>query len=429
MSNAAFDGDAAPVPAPATEPASALADIRPVPRISIQAFFETPELAAAMDVAAADRRMARAHVKVHTGGLAAAAEFYQDAATPNLVVVESRLSRERLDAELDRLADVCDAGTKVIVVGHVNDVELYRDLVRRGVSEYLVAPVDAMRIIRAIGELFVERTAKPIGRTIAFIGGKGGVGSSLVAHNVGWAIARNLDNDVVVADLDLAFGTAGLDFNQDPMQGIAEALNAPDRLDDVFFDRLLARCSDHLSLLAAPATLDRTYDFGENAFAQVIDIAQAGVPTVILDLPHMWSGWTKRTLLAADEIVLTVEPDLANLRNAKNFVDLFRQARGNDAPPRLVLNKVGMAKRPEIKVEDFAKALDLQPVATIPFDAQLFGTAANNGQMIAETNAKSPVVGAFDSVARIVTGRAEQKRPKRSGLAPLFSRMRGRKPA
>ena len=119
----------------------------------------------------------------------------------------------------------------------------------------------------------------------------------------------------------------------------------------------------------------------------------------------------------------------ANLRNAKNFVDLFRQARGNDAPPRLVLNKVGMAKRPEIKVEDFAKALDLQPVATIPFDAQLFGTAANNGQMIAETNAKSPVVGAFDSVARIVTGRAEQKRPKRSGLAPLFSRMRGRKPA
>ncbi|HMN87878.1 MAG TPA: AAA family ATPase [Bauldia sp.] len=286
-----------------------------------------------------------------------------------------------------------------------------------------------MRIIRAIGELFVERTAKPIGRTIAFIGGKGGVGSSLVAHNVGWAIARNLDNDVVVADLDLAFGTAGLDFNQDPMQGIAEALNAPDRLDDVFFDRLLARCSDHLSLLAAPATLDRTYDFGENAFAQVIDIAQAGVPTVILDLPHMWSGWTKRTLLAADEIVLTVEPDLANLRNAKNFVDLFRQARGNDAPPRLVLNKVGMAKRPEIKVEDFAKALDLQPVATIPFDAQLFGTDANNGQMIAETNAKSPVVGAFDSVARIVTGRAEQKRPKRSGLAPLFSRMRGRKPA
>ena len=67
----------------------------------------------------------------------------------------------------------------------------------------------------------------------------------------------------------------------------------------------------------------------------------------------------RKTLLAADEIVLTVEPDLANLRNAKNLVDLLRSRRTNDAPPRLVINKAGLAKRPEIKVEDFAAALDL----------------------------------------------------------------------
>jgi pilus assembly protein CpaE len=404
-------------------------DVRPVPRISVQAFCETPEFAATVEAAAADRRMQRAHVKVHTGGIAAAAEFYQGAATPNLIIVETRLVRGRLEQELDRLAEVCDAGTKVVVVGHTNDVELYRDLIRRGISEYLVAPVDAIGVIRVIGELFVERSATPLGRTIAFIGGKGGVGSSLVAHNVGWAIARDFENDVVVADLDLAFGTAGLDFNQDPMQGIAEAVHAPDRLDDMFFDRLLSRCTDHLSLLAAPATLDRTYDFDEDAFTQVIDIAQSGVPAVILDLPHAWNAWVKKTLLAADEIVLTVEPDLANLRNAKNMVDLLRQQRGNDGPPHLVVNRVGIAKRPEIKPDDFAKALNLTPLAVIPFDAQLFGTAANNGQMIAETSPKSPVVESFDLIARVVTGRAEVKRQKKSGLSPLFSRFRGKKSA
>ena len=252
--------------------------------------------------------MARAHVKVHTGGLSAAAEFYQAAATPNLIIVESKLPRDRLEAELDRLAEVCDPGTKVVVIGHTNDVELYRGLIQRGVSEYLVAPVDKMGIIRAIADLYVERTAQPLGRTIAFVGGKGGVGSSTVAHNVGWAIARAFESDVVIADFDLAFGTAGLDFNQDPTQGIAEAVNAPDRLDDNFLERLLAKASDHVSLLAAPATLDRTYDFGETAFEQVIDVAQAGVPGVILDLPHAWTGWMRKTLLAADEIVLTVEP-------------------------------------------------------------------------------------------------------------------------
>ncbi len=405
------------------------ADVRPVPRISIQAFCDSPDLVSVIEVAAGDRRMARAHVKVHTGGIAAAAEFYQAAATPNLIVVESKLPRDRLDVELDRLANVCDAGTKVVVIGHVNDVELYRSLTHRGVSEYLVAPVDAMGVIKAVADLYVDRTTQPLGRTVAFVGAKGGVGSSMVAHNVAWAIARNFENDVVVADFDLAFGTAALDFNQDPTQGMAEAVNAPDRLDDNFLDRLLARCSDHLSLLAAPATLDRTYDFQETAFEQVVDVAQTGVPAVILDLPHVWTGWVRKTLLAADEIVLTVEPDLANLRNAKNLVDLLRQARTNDAPVRLVINKSGVPKRPEIKIEDFAAALDLKPIAVIPFDSQLFGTAANNGQMIAETDAKSPIADMFSQIARTTTGRTEPKRNKRGAFDLLFGMRRGKKSA
>src|SRR5690606_12714801 len=135
----------------------------------VQAFCETPELAAVVEAAATDRRMARTHVKVHTGGIVAAAEFYQGAATPNLIVVESRLSHERLDRELDRLAEVCDPGTKVVVIGHVNDIELYRELIRRGVSEYLVAPIDVMALIKTVGELYVDRSHQPLGRSIAFV--------------------------------------------------------------------------------------------------------------------------------------------------------------------------------------------------------------------------------------------------------------------
>ena len=194
MSNLAFEENRQP-PDAESRPAVAAsslnaAEVRPVPRISIQAFCESPEVTAAIEAAAGDRRMARAHVKVHAGGIAAAAEFYQGAATPNLIIVESKLPRDRLDAELDRLAEVCDAGTKVVVIGHVNDVELYRDLVRRGVSEYLVVPVDLLRVIKAIGDLYGERSAKPLGRTIAFVGAKGGVGSSTVAHNVAASMAR-----------------------------------------------------------------------------------------------------------------------------------------------------------------------------------------------------------------------------------------------
>ena len=249
----------------------------------------------------------------------------------------------------------------------------------------------------------------------------------MIAHNVGWAIAKAFQSNVVIADLDIAFGTAGLDFNQDPAQGIVDALNAPDRLDDTFLERLLARCSENVSLLASPASLDRTCDYGETVFEGLVEVAQAGVPALVLDVPHLWTAWARRTLVAADEIVLTAEPDLANLRNAKNLMDLLRQLRRSDAPPRLIINKQGVPKRPEIKVADFAAALAIEPIAVIPFDPQLFGTAANNGQMIAEADPKSTAAAAFEQIAQLVTGRAEAKQKKSSALAPLLARLRGKK--
>ena len=139
------------------------------------------------------------------------------------------------------------------MIGHVNDVQLYRDLIRRGVSEYLIAPLEPLDILRTLSELYISPEARNLGRVIAVMGAKGGVGASTVAHNISWAIARNLDASTVVVDLDIAFGTAGLNFNQDPPQGIAEAVFAPERLDSNMLDRLLSRCSDNLALLAAPA--------------------------------------------------------------------------------------------------------------------------------------------------------------------------------
>jgi pilus assembly protein CpaE len=229
-------------------------------------------------------------------------------------------------------------------------------------------------------------------------------------------MARLIGSDVILADLDMAFGTAGLDFNLDPTQGIAEAVFGSDRLDEVLLDRLLAKCEDHLSLLAAPATLDKAYDFGEEAFDQMLEIVQSNVPTVVLDVPHMWTAWARRTLIGADEVIITAMPDLANLRNAKAIIDLLRQARPNDAAPKLVLNMVGVPKRPEIKPDDFAAALQLTPIASIPFDPLLFGTAANNGQMIAEASAKTVVADAFADIAQVVSGRKELKKARKGGL-------------
>jgi pilus assembly protein CpaE len=401
--------------------------IAPVPRITLQAFCETPDVAAAIQAAAEDRRMHKAHVKVQMGGAPAAVEAYRQAPTPNVIALESLGDRVALLSHLDTLSEVCDAGTKVVVIGHVNDVILYRELVRRGVSEYIIAPVAVLDVVKSISDLFCAPGAEPVGRTVAVVGAKGGVGASTIAHNLGWAAARGLSLSTVIVDLDIAFGTAGLDFNQDPPQGIAEAIFAPERLDANLVDRLLSKCSDNLSLLAAPATLDRTTDLVETALDGLLDILRASVPCIFLDVPHAWTAWVRRTLIGSDEIVIVAAPELASLRNAKNLFDSLRQARPNDRKPKIVLNQVGIPKRPEIGGADFAKALGTEIFSSLPFDPQLFGTAANNGQMIAEVQPGGKIMEAFGELAAAVTGRMEPKRTKAGLLDPILARLSRRK--
>jgi pilus assembly protein CpaE len=392
---------------------------RPVPRISIQVFHEFPDTAASLQRASTDRRLSKAHLEAHPGGMNAAVEFFRQNPTPNLLVVETLGQGTAVLSELERLAEVCDEATKVIVIGRVNDVHLYRELVRRGVSEYLVAPLNPLQLIETISGLYVKSDAPPIGRVVVFAGARGGAGSSTLAHNTGWYIAESMSINTAIIDLDLPFGTAGLNFNEDPGNGVADALAAPERLDDVLLDRLLIKCGEHLSLFAAPATIERIYDADASAFESVIDQVRNTTPCVIVDMPHSWSMWTRQTFLAADDVVIVATPDLASLRNGKNIVDLLKAQRPNDPPPKLVLNQTGVPKRPEIPVKEFAAALGIEPSVVLPFEPQLFGTAANNGQMVPEVQPNARSSEAIRQLAQLITGRQAQQVGKKSGLSFL----------
>lgn len=400
---------------------------RPVPRISIQAFCETEAVAKQISRASEDRRMAKAHMQIHMGGLETAVELFQTVPTPNLILMETGATPRDILPALATLSEVCDPSTKVIIIGHYNDVWLYRELMRNGISEYMVAPIDLSDIIGVVGGLYSDPESKPLGSSIAFIGAKGGVGASTIAHNVGWTISSLFKSEVVIADMDLPYGTANINFDQDPAQGIAEAVFSPERIDDVYLDRLLAQCADNLSLLAAPSSLDRVFDFRDDSFAHLIDVAQRSVPHVILDVPHTWNGWTRTTLARADEVVIVASPELANLRNTKNLIDTLRQLRPNDTAPQLILNQVGIPKRPEIASADFCNPLGVRPIATIPFDPALFGNASNNGRMLSETDPASPIVQSINEIAHILTGRQKVSPRKKAGFGSVFSKLKRKK--
>lgn len=393
-----------------------------VPRITIHVFCVRPETSELVERAAGDRRMARAATLVRPGGVQAAIEHYQNQPTPSLVIVECLDPAPELLAQLDRLAEVCDPGTKVVTIGSANDIALYRELMRRGVSEYLVSPLGPLQIVRAITSLYADPSAPFTGRQIAVVGAKGGVGASTLAHNLAWALAEKIQAGTVLADFDLPFGTAGLNFNQDPLQGVADALGQPDRLDPVLMDRMMVRVTDRLSLFAAPATLDQDFDIAPEAFEEVAGKIRSAAPFVVLDLPHAWSAWKRKMLVASDDLVIVATPDLASLRNAKNMIDLVKQARPNDAPPRLVLNQVGVPGRPEVPVKDFGDALGLSVSLCLPFEPKAFGQAANHGQMIGEVAPKSKAAEGLAQLAQLIARRDPPPAQKASLLGGLFKK-------
>ena len=394
--------------------------LRPLPRISVHVFCESDGVQRVIERLSGDRRMNKVSLRVTNGEVEAAATMFSSSPTPNLIILETAREPSTLLNDLAPLAQVCDPTTRVIIIGRHNDITLYRDLIRNGISEYLVAPVTMPDLLASISAIFVDPEAEPLGRNIAFIGAKGGVGSSTIAHNCAFGISTLFSTETILADLDLPFGTANIDFDQDPAQGIAEAVYAPERLDEVFLDRLLTKCSEHLSLLAAPSLLDRSYDFERLSFQPLLELLQRTTPVAVLDVPHIWSDWTQTVLAEADEVVITAVPDLANLRNTKNLLDALKRLRPNDKVPHLVLNQVGMVKRPEIAPADFFEPLEIEPIAIIPFDVQLFGNAANSGRMISEIDAKSPIAETISQISHIVTGRSSARKVKRAGLGKFM---------
>lgn len=399
-------------------------DHRPVPRISIHAFCETPATTALLEKAAIDRRLAKTHLTIHMGGIAKAVDQFQSAATPNLIILETLAEGSAIFAQLGELAEVCDPSTKVVIIGQVNDIILYRELIRQGVSEYIVRPQSPLQIIKTVADLYVDPAAPPIGRTIAFVGARGGVGSSTIAHNVAWCAAEEFRSDTIILDLDLPFGTASLDFDQEASAGLYEALSSPERLDDVLLDRLLQKHTDHLSLFTAPSVLDRDYDLDDQAYETVLDVVRGSAPTIVVDVPHMWCSWSKRILTTADEIVITATPDLAAFRNTKQLVDILSAARPNDAAPILVINQFD-PKVSAVQPAQFVEHVGVKPVQVFNWEPQLFGAAATNAAPIVEVSPRAKATQAFRELSAQLIGRnsASIAKPKFS-LAGLFKKQR-----
>ena len=367
-------------------------------RLSIDVFAISEQTAAAGKALGEQRAFSRCKVAVREGGLARAVTHYADHPSPHLIIVEDDGDDDMLQSRLDGLAQVVEPGRKLLVVGSVNDISVYRRIVSLGVTDYLVSPLRLEAMMDAIERAAHDPKGPERCKYIAVMGARGGTGSSTIAQNLAWAASKKIGIKTILIDLDLTFGTAGLAFNQEPRQPFGEAFSDRE-LDATLLERYMVTEDENLQILSTPGTLRQYDDIDDEIVEKAVDLCRQMAKLVIVDVPHVWTGWSEAVMTGADEAVVVVTPDIANIRDARNLLDFLNTKRGESRPTRMIINKSDMAKRTRLLPKDISNTLGVQPIAAIPFDPATFIEASNDGKMIGERFKTHKLVGVFTDLA------------------------------
>jgi pilus assembly protein CpaE len=227
-------------------------------------------------------------------------------------------------------------------------------------------------------------------------------------------LSRRAGEEVILLDLDLAFGTLGLAFNVDPRQTVGELLDEPGRIDAQLIERVLVRADDRLQLLPAPGLPGLRPPIEIEAVDYLLELLRRMASQVVVDLPHLWAPWISHVLETADEAVIVSPPDLSGLRDSKALLESLAPRRGGKEPARLVINKTDLLRKTQLSAKDFEEALKIKPALTIGFDP-LFGEALNEGQMAAKTARGHKLTESLNALAQLVGPRARSAAPAKIG--------------
>lgn len=379
-------------------------------RINIGAFVLSDAVRNAVNALNEDRLFLRSTVSIQDGGVQSALDFLSQRSTPELLIVESTAKGDDFFNELNALADVCQPGTRVIIIGAENDINLFKTLIDQGISQYFLETVTTDELKAAIVDAFADKTLNAKSRTIAFTSLRGGVGSSVLSHNVASELARLYDEDVILIDLDIAYGTAALSYNLQPVHTVADAIAQAGSIDETMLMRYLESGGKNVSLLCAPGNLNSGVEITPQSMEALLNIVKQMASYVVLDIPHVWNSWVQDMVVDADDTVVVGVPDLYNLRDGKNLFEFLSPNRGLEAPTRLILNKVGELKNGELSDKEFREVLGTAPTMSIPFDSDAFSVAMNNGEMLQKVAKKSVATQHIETLAKMVSGKESAAR-------------------
>jgi len=346
--------------------------------------------------------------------------------TPPLLIVDLGDATDIM-AAAGQLATVCDAGAQVILLGKVNDLRVYRDIISAGVADYLVKPFTEEDLIASIDRARpqkaapAERTAEPAqaktAELTAVIGVRGGVGASTIAANAAWYAAENLMKKVTLIDMDLTFGTQALILDVDPGGGLADAMKEPGRMDELFVKRASVALGERLRVMASETDPAQGDLASSAAFEGLIEFVRQDSELVVVDLPRTLAVAQPAFLDGCDRIVLVAEPGLGAMRDTARLANHISK-HNPAAKLSVVLNRQGIGGKDELTAKTFEEGSGRKISITLPFDPKTAIGAEAAGKCVLAAAQRSRLGRALTGVAATVAGVEDE--PAKKGLMRLL---------
>ena len=341
---------------------------------------------------------------------------------PDLVVVDIRTDASSGMAAIERLR-ATSAGLAIFAIAAAAEPELILQAMRAGANEFFPwSAAEGSQAARATEESFhgaVRRTAarreaasagaKPPCVSYAFLGAKGGAGTTTVAVNCGVELARLTKRPTVVVDLKNCLGEVALFLGVRPRFTVLDAIENLHRLDKNFLTELVAKHKSGLDILAGSEQFDRPNAQDAGAVEELLRVLARTYDYVIIDAGNVINACVAAALYAADTIFLVTNPDVPSIRNAQRLVDRVRQLGAGSERIKVLLNRA--SDQHLIAPKQIETALGYGIYHTFSSDYRTVSTALNSGVPLALTN-NTEIAAQFDSFSRHLVGIADEARPE-----------------
>lgn len=322
------------------------------------------------------------------GSPIAAVETIKASGSPTYILIDVGSNTEGSLKEIDEIAQYCNPNVKVVVIGDINDLNIYREFLQRGVSEYFVKPASIDKIKESFlsGANQVKKDEEDVnGKVISFLAASSGDGSTTIATNVAYTLAKEYGEPVVVVDMDYQFGLVTRNLDLSPSTGLKELYEHPEgSIDGTLLEKTAIPYKDNMYIIGAPRILGPLPEVSNNIITNLIYTLRKNFKYVVLDLPHVWTDWMSILFREADKNYLVGQLNIKSLTHTSRIMDAMQI---NGVPinkTSIIINRSGSKLKEPITSTDFSMACKKKIDHYISNDSKTISVSEDQGTTAVE---------------------------------------------